>query len=140
MEILKITAPDGYEIDKQKSTIEEIVFKAKESELPKESRYIPDDFFYNHKFRNIYRRTDESTPEESFFKLIILRDYYNDGWLPDWNDDTQNKSTISFAYGDFIQINNETNYQKVLSFKTSKLRDEFLRDYKDLILKAKELL
>lgn len=32
---LKIEVPDGYEIDKEKSTFEKIIFKKVEKELPK---------------------------------------------------------------------------------------------------------
>lgn len=71
-------------------------------------------------------------------QLLLLRDYYNDGWKPDWTT-YHDKYTIN------IHTNNirrdEFQYSnKILAFKSKKLRDKFLENFKDLIEQAKPLL
>lgn len=71
-------------------------------------------------------------------KLIQLRDYYNDGWKPDWKD-ASTKFTIRFYSGLLIR-DTSANVQCLLTFKTRKLREEFCNNFKGLIEQAKLLL
>lgn len=146
---VKIECPEGFEIDKEKSTFEKIVFKKKEKELPKTwSDYVNN--FGRTQLVNYFRDNTISYNgvtlsgehlEQLFtlFKLIKLRDCYNDGWKPDLNDLTQFKYTIFVNCGDPICYTN-TQDSHVLAFKTRELRDEFYRNFKDLIEQAKELI
>lgn len=73
-------------------------------------------------------------------KLLQLRDHYNDGWKPDWNDSNKGKFSIQIYYQE-IEI--QTHYgplTRVLTFKTHDLADEFLRNFGQLIETAKILL
>lgn len=146
---VKIECPEGFEIDKERSTFEKIVFKKKEKKLPKTwSDYVNN--FGRTQFVNCFRDNTISYNgvtlsgehiEQLFtlFKLIKLRDCYNDGWKPDWNDLTQFKYTIVSNHGDLIRYTN-TEYSRVLAFKTRELCNEFYINFKNLIEQAKELI
>lgn len=54
----------------------------------------------------------------ALYKLELLRDCYRQGWLPDWNDNTN----------------------RFLSFPTSEIRTKFLTKFKDLIKEAGDLI
>ena len=76
---------------------------------------------------------------EGLRKLIILRDYYNEGWQPDWSNRKQTKYTIE-VYLDEMCCDNYTTVKKILSFRTDKIRDKFLEEQKELLEIAKPLL
>lgn len=88
---------------------------------------------------------------EFFQKLLICRDVYwkiagrkmglDKSWKPDWNDCTKPKYTIHLHCDGHIfwQDVSHTEY-RWLSFPTSKMRDEFYGNFKDLIENCKELL
>ena len=75
---------------------------------------------------------------KALLKLLFLRDYYNDGWQPDWKDNSdkccivsrKGKITTVIYYFDF----------KVLHFKSIRIRDKFLEEQRELIEIAKPLL
>lgn len=71
-------------------------------------------------------------------QLIQLRDYYNNGWKPDWNNGAFDKHAILFE-DDKISTSTQCYIHRVLVFKTEKLRGEFLKNFKDLIVKLKAL-
>jgi len=72
-------------------------------------------------------------------KLICLRDKYNDGWKADWSYNKEYKYLIYIENGK-IATERALVIQRILHFKTSELRDLFISNFKDLIIKAKELL
>jgi hypothetical protein len=71
-------------------------------------------------------------------KLELLRDYYNDGWKPDWGKSNY-KYCITLNDG-FIDTNENISIVRFLSFETCKLRSEFLENFKDLIEQAEDLI
>lgn len=71
-------------------------------------------------------------------KLIILRDYYNDGWQPDWKDDEW-KYFIEYYRGK-LSVERTCGNNRVLAFKSSEIRDKFLEDQRELLEIAKPLL
>ena len=112
---MKIQAPEGYEIDKENSTFENIVFKKIEKELPKSwedlkilnGYYVNDssevDIFesyttdeYN---KNVFPTKEEAEACVALAQLCQLRDRYNDGWKPDWEDYNETKYCIEFCQG-----------------------------------------
>ena len=153
---LKIEVPQGYEIDKEKSTFEKIVFKKVEKELPKswEELDIVKGFYvdslseiastvedtctkeYN---RNTFPTKEEAKACIALAQLCQLRDRYNDGWKPDWKYKGEMKYCIEF-FKEKISRENYYSIRKVLCFKTPELRDKFLENFKDLIETAKPLL
>lgn len=76
---------------------------------------------------------------EALRKLIILRDYYNDGWMADWKNNKQTKYTIEY-YIDELWCESYTTNKKILSFKNDKIRDKFLEEQRELLEIAKPLL
>lgn len=73
-------------------------------------------------------------------QLIRLRDKYNEGWKPDYNDDNRHRLHIIYYFNNTIIKSYTHHVRHILAFKSSVIRDEFLGDYKDLIEIAKPLL
>ena len=76
---------------------------------------------------------------EALRKLVILRDYYNEGWQPDWKDDTKKKAVISIEGEDF-KCNGNYSAKRVLTFKSPEIRDRFFEEQRELLEIAKPLL
>lgn len=76
---------------------------------------------------------------EALRKLTIIRDYYNEGWKPDWKNDYENKSVI-LTENDKIKCEENYSYKRVLSFKSKEIRNKFLEEQIDLLEIAKPLL
>jgi hypothetical protein len=153
---MKIQVPEGYEIDRENSTFESIVFKKVEAkELPKrwEDLKIIDGFFVsnlgyiekvsdnytaaNHN-KNIFPTKEEAEACLALAQLCQLRDRYNDGWKPDWTDFTM-KPSIYF-HKEIATTGENRSERTILYFRSEKIRDEFLENFGDLIKTAKPLL
>lgn len=155
---ITVIPPEGYEIDEQNSTLQRIVFKekVKEKVLPKtweelgfingywinnysELRGIAKDQSCSPFNMNMWPTYEEAKASLALAQLCQLRDRYNDGWKPSDMDWYENKSTISIVEGaPFADISTVTS--RVLTFKTSELRNEFLQNFRDLIEIARPLL
>ena len=151
----KIQVPEGYKIDRENSTFEKIVFKKIERELPKsweelkvvEGFYIDEDSHIHdcpmvdvlRKNKNVFPTEEEADACLALAQLCQLRDRYNDGWKPDWEDVGQSKWCIDFFQDDIREVSC-ISVRRVLAFKTKELRDEFLENFNDLIEIAKPLL
>jgi hypothetical protein len=72
------------------------------------------------------------------YQLEKLRDYYNDGWEPDWSDG-KDKFTISF-YDGKIQGSYNTYSSRFLAFPTREIRVKFLENHVKLIEYVKYFL
>ena len=75
---------------------------------------------------------------EGLRKLIILRDYYNEGWQPDWKD-TGDKYCIQVYKGELNFIEYSFTFE-TLHFKTREIRERFFKEQKELLEIAKPLL
>lgn len=75
---------------------------------------------------------------EALAKLIWLRDYYNEGWQPDFEDDEW-KYIIENYRGE-IGIERTCGNSKILAFKSKEIRDKFLEEQRELLEIAKPLL
>ena len=152
---LKIKVPEGYEIDREKSTFENIIFRKVERKLPKKwedlenvNGHYADSWgdvrcYYgvnapDHTNKNIFPTKEEAEACVALAQLCQLRDRYNDGWKPDWKDGTE-KHVIYFSH-DIIDRTSACLSHYVLTFKTQELRNEFLENFRDLIEIAKPLL
>ena len=89
-------------------------------------------------FDNNYPKKENVFCFEALKKLVILRDYYNEGWQPDWN--IINTKYCIFSEGDEISAFNQTYNSRVMCFKTEEIRDKFLEDQRELLEIAKPLL
>ena len=160
---MKIIPPEGYEVDEENSTFECIKFKPIEPQLPKtweefcETHPVKPGECYigsgaysditkiNHEnIRKALPMTMLPSLEDAkamlaLCQLIQLRDCYNNGWQPDWNNNKQYKWCINFCKQQVIKTEH-SNISHVLAFKTSELRNKFLENFKDLIETAKPLL
>ena len=152
----KIQVPEGYEIDRENSTFENIIFRKAERKLPKKwedlenvNGYYADSWgdvrcYYgvntpDHTNKNIFPTKEEAEACLALAQLCQLRDRYNEGWKPHWEDYNETKYCIEFCQGR-IETIDRVNCHKILTFKTEDLRDKFLENFKDLIETAKPLL
>jgi hypothetical protein len=156
MKDLKINAPKGYEIDKEKSTFENIVFK-ESNVLPSSweelGEYI-DGYSVYHRtssivinFReivsnynkNIFKTEEQAEASIALAQLSQLRDVYRQGWEPDWGTVSHNKYCIYFHLNS-LSITNFISLSHFLSFQDEKTAELFLENFRDLIKKAKPLM
>lgn len=78
---------------------------------------------------------------EAYKKLIILKDYYNSGWRPNWNNNKEKKYYITRSlYSDNLEIKVCLVYKKALCFKSEELANTFLKEQKELLEQALILL
>jgi len=155
MKNLKITAPEGYEIDKENSTFENIVFKPIKKELPKSWEELGEISGYyindagcvpiginrcNHTGReiNIFVTKEQAEASLALAQLSQLREVYRDGWKPDYHTNGQ-KFIIDF-HTNTITADYCLQEMKFLSFQSSEVRDLFLENFRDLIEQAKPLM
>jgi hypothetical protein len=151
---ITITAPDGYEVDKEKSSFEKIVFRAlPDKGLPRSWKelnnvsgyYVTDtaglkaySFATCKTNRNTWPTLEEAEASIALAQLCQLRDRYNGGWKPDWNAEA--KKYVIYRSIEGISGASYFTLPHVLAFKTPELRDEFMKNFADLIEKAKPLL
>lgn len=151
MEQKKIVLPKGWEIDKVEGN--EIILKEIKKELPKTwegcakiIRGAENISVYGiiSEFESIATSSKSFIPKGlgkpmlALMQLLVCREVYRQGWKPDWDDST-NKYCIIITYNiptKYIAIN----YNRILSFQSEEVRDEFLENFKDLIEEAKELI
>ena len=149
---LKINIPEGYEIDKEKSTFEEIVFKKVEDPLAKLPKtwedyckhtkgytsyygYSINGNTYETKFDGFYNEffTKERVKQYvALGKLLQLRDY----WVGDWKINSDN---IYVIYKNVI-MTTVHNSDFPLTFPTREMAKEFKNCFKDLIKEAYPLV
>ena len=89
--------------------------------------------------RNLLPSKSDAKGIIALMQLIQLRDCYNDGWKPDWEDIQNAKYTIycaknSIFAGTFYTIHH------ILCFKTEELRDKFLINFRNLIEITKDFI
>lgn len=138
MKTLKITPPSGFEIDKDKSTFEEIVFK-------------PIDNWVNSwdelGYKELNAHSDLSLPGSLLYnieqyinlqKLRDLRDHVNQGWTPDWMDGSAKWCILSECKRPKVTALYQVN--SVLNFKDKVTAQRFLETHLELIESVKELL
>ena len=156
---LKINIPEGYEIDKEKSTFEEIVFKKVEdsfSKLPKTWEeyckrtkgytsyygYSINGNTYETKFDGFYNEffTKERVKQYvALGKLLQLRDY----WVSNWKDDSNNSVAVIYHFeGEIVNINvsKKRSLSYSLTFPTREMAKEFRNCFEDLIKEAYPLV
>ena len=142
MKTLKIEVPKGYEIDKEQSTFENIVFKEIKKELPKSwEEYFLSKEYGNPKinYRYYFRVEEESTMTESMLQLYLLREVYRQGWKPDWEDGNDAKWCI-IVHENKLTIREYIVSNTFLSFQSEEIASQFLGNFRDLIEKAKPLM
>ena len=156
---LKINIPEGYEIDKEKSTFEEIIFKKVEDPLAKLPKtweeyckrtkgytsyygYSINGNTYETKFDGFYNEffTKERVKQYvALGKLLQLRDY----WVSNWKDDSNNSVAVIYHFeGEIVNINvsKKRSLSYSLTFPTREMAKEFRNCFEDCIKEADPLV
>ena len=90
-------------------------------------------------FVNDVNTEEEAKAVVALCKLIQLRDAWWGDWKPDWMNDGTSKYVILCEKGVPTKCYNHT-CQRILTFPTEYMRDEFFDTFRDLIEEAKPLL
>lgn len=154
---IEIEVPDGYKAvyneETQKVEIVRIELPKTWEEYCKQNPIVDWEYFINERSEigEIRKReknpeTDKSTIQtkdmaEAFIalmQLVQLRDCYRQGWTPNWSQPYK-RYCIYCEYNRVFPFDNTFN-SRVLSFQSKEIRDEFLKNFKDLIEQAKELI
>jgi hypothetical protein len=80
-----------------------------------------------------YATKEQAQASIALAQLSQLREVYRDGWKPDWGDENQAKFVIDF-YDNKIAISLYIDTSVFLSFQSAEVRDEFLNNFRDLIV------
>ena len=146
---LKIEVPQGYEIDRQKSTFEKIIFK-KIPENPKTweeyckltkgsySNYASTTNMVNKdRYTGAYNEFTTNERAEQFIalgKLLQLRDY--------WVKRSKFKDAIGiFTWSDGLIVTNNCDINDfALTYPTQEMADKFITCFRDLIKQASPLV
>ena len=150
----KIEVPIGYEIDKEKSTFEKIVFKKSVKELPKtwgELGEFKGFYITTNSLVSSIRSSSDAKADTCTFKteeqaeasialaqLSQLRDVYRDGWVPDWT--TSDTKYVIWVIENEVKKDSSMRLGIFLSFQDSDTRDLFFENFKGLIEIAKPLM
>lgn len=156
MPIKTIEIPDGFELVQVDERNYKIV---KKEELPK----TWDDFCNTHSYKRgeswisgaaevleinysvgMRRTRPNLLPNKEYAEAILalcqliqLRDCYRQGWKPDYS--TKNPKYIITYWESRLYTDTYSSRNVILSFQTEELRDEFYKNFKDLIEKIKPL-
>lgn len=151
IKILKIEVPQGYEVDKEQSTFEQIVFKKIEKETwesvmftkKASGSYIdlgsnivtfPEcKRFFIEEDKNVFKTNKQAKSALAYAQLtqLMALDKYNGDWKPVWNDG--NKKYVINYNCDKIILQDCYYTHSFLAFKEETARDEFYRHHEDLI-------
>jgi hypothetical protein len=151
MKTIKTIIPEGWEIDKEKSTFEEIVLKQSKKELPKTweeleglsgwyvtssaeiKEYAPPMTEHD---RNTFVTESQAKASIALAQLSQLREVYRDGWKPENNNE---QYSIIFYNNQLVIVRNSTR-ACFLSFQSHKMADKFLTNCRYKIIQAAPLL
>jgi hypothetical protein len=158
---LQISIPEGYEIDKEQSSFEKIVFKKKDDKYPKTwedcvslltSKNTSFGFINTDsviavtKYPQIIERDFNILPSkeiaEKFLilqKLYTCRQAYIGDWKPDWKNYAQVKYCI-LCDMDNLDIRNYAGVNRIFSFPTKKMAEKFLENFNEDLSKISYLL
>ena len=150
---VKIEAPEGYEVDNEKSTFQQIIFKKIEKTLPMNWKelgtvsgfYISEGSLMkawtgdaNWENRNLFPSREEAEAMLAMAQLCQLRDAWNNGWKANYTEGIKKYCIANRSITLIKDSSYAINYPMV--FETEKLRDEFFYTFKDLLEIAKPFL
>lgn len=154
---IEIEVPDGYKAvyneETQRVEMVRIELPKTWEEYCKQNPIVDWEYFINERSEIDEIRKREKNPEtdkitiqtkdmaEAFIalmQLVQLRDCYRQGWTPNWSQPYK-RYCIYCEYNRVFPFDNTFN-SRVLSFQSKEIRDEFLKNFKDLIEQAKELI
>lgn len=137
MKTFKIEIPDGYEIDKNKSTFENIVFKQIKNPMDEVYKYHNTT---EEEFNSLYTNLPKHI--KAYAKETLIVEFYNKGWKPDWSDNNQKKFYPWFYMDNFYLFNvgycgEDSNCSERLCFKNSKDCEEAVEKYLDIFKESR---
>lgn len=88
--------------------------------------------------RNAIKGESRAKAFLALMQLMNLVDEYRQGWEPNWKDDSD-KYVIKFQKAE-IKCDVFMYYSHILSFQSAEIRDKFLKNFRELIEQAKELI
>ena len=152
MNTFKVVVPEGYEIDKEKSTFEQIVFKPVGSKYPiRIEEVVGRDWFINNSGL-VYTARATNDPNQvsseeraqaflEMMQLVELRAAWNrvDGFEANWEDTWQIKCCVKNKRME-LSIGNWTYVSSPLYFGSRETAQLFLDTFRDKIEIAKELI
>ena len=90
--------------------------------------------------RNLLPSREAAEQHLVLMQLHQLRDCYRQGWIPDFSNSYIFKYCIHKVNKDGIKIFEHSTYNGFLSFQTKELAEEFLNNFRDLIVQAGDLI
>ena len=85
-----------------------------------------------------YPSQDLANAAEALRRLLFLREYYNEGWQPNYKN-KETKYTI-YTWSGLLTDGETFDCNRILCFKTEEIRDKFLEEQRELLEIAKPLL
>lgn len=157
---LKIQIPEGYEIDKENSSFDKIVFKKKENTKPRSW----EEYCKNNEYKEVWYVNEDSNiggchlmcrpiskdkntlPTKELAKaflammqLMSLRQAWIGYWKPDWDNEGIIKWCIEYR-NNKAYIYDYCSTAHSLSFPTKEMAEDFMNCFKDLLEIAKPLI
>jgi hypothetical protein len=148
---IKITPPEGYEIDKEKSTFETIIFKKIGEELPTQwvhfetivgyyiglvNSVITDARINSSKI--LWPTRELADAAGALCQLVRFRDAWNKSWIPNYTDNST-KYSIIVNYNVLI-VEEVWSSSKCFVFPNKEIASKFLSTFRNLLEIAKPLL
>ena len=89
-----------------------------------------------------YPSQELADASEALRRLLFLRDYYNEGWQPDWSKKNKMHFCIRVRNNKISTDSNSdiNEFNTVLVFRDYTIRDKFLEEQRELLEIAKPLL
>lgn len=159
---LKIQIPEGYEIDKEESTFEKIVFKKKNANPRSWEEYCNLQIINNKKgygingptsrieevywdsctdsdlWRNVLPSIELAKASRTMMQLMSIRDAWIGNWQPCWDGRTIHYCIVHYNNG--YTINGCNQCCHALSFPTEEMALDFMNCFKNLLEVAKPLI
>ena len=91
--------------------------------------------------RNLLVSKEAANQHLVLMQLHRLRDCYRQGWKPDWKDTSRPKYCIDYGSRERkFEIGSCSERREFLAFQSRKLAEEFLNNFRELILQAGDLI
>lgn len=157
---LKVRIPKGYEIDKENSTFEKIVFKKKDTKPRSWEEYCknfkgqyyyiqdnrdniatsfaPNGYGLVSAYKNYIPSKELAEAFLAMMQLMSLRQAWIGNWKPDWEDATSKWSIICEKCK--LGIYHLYSTSNPLTFPTKEMAEDFMNTFKDLLEVAKPLI
>lgn len=155
-QVLEIEVPDGKQAiwKDGKVVFEDIAPKLPETweefcmqnPIKKEEYYIGENSsFFNYKVgrlphsdKNVLPSKEAAEAHLALMQLHQLRDCYRQGWVPDWKNGKIKYSIC--RYDDKYRAIQTVERNHFLTFQSMELAEKFLKNFKDLIKQARDLI